>query len=283
MLSTATKRSKKFCKLSNGQEVENVMIEQVRELAVEAGKEIARIYRENVWTVSSKADESPITQADLRANEIIVAGLKKFSTDPIVSEEGDVLLKNPSSRFWLVDPLDGTRDFVARKDTFVVCIALIEDGEPILGVIYAPISGELYSAEKGKGARGPQGELLFNRNTNSHLVAAGSRSTPSDRMQALYERFHIVRVERFGSALKFCKVAAGDFDLYPRFGPTKEWDTAAGQIIAEEAGCKVIDMTTGERLTYGKPGLDNRGFVCCRNDLDVAEQIFRYNRDHPRK
>ncbi|RYZ65391.1 MAG: 3'(2'),5'-bisphosphate nucleotidase, partial [Proteobacteria bacterium] len=256
---------------------ETPMIEKVRELAVIAGKEIASIYRGNVWTVTSKADESPITQADLRANELIVAGLKKFSNDPIVSEEGDVLLKAPSSRFWLVDPLDGTRDFVNRMDTFVVCIALIENGEPILGVIYAPISEELYSAEKGKGAIGPEGKLIFNRNTRTELAAAGSRSTPSDRMKALYEQFGITSIERFGSALKFCKVASGDFDVYPRFGPTKEWDTAAGQIIAEEAGCKVVDMSTGERLLYGKPNLDNRGFVCCRNDLDVAEQIYRFN------
>lgn len=251
-------------------------------LALRAGKEIESIYRGNIWTVTQKADESPITQADLRSNEIIVAGLKALSTDPIISEEGDVELKKPSSRFWLVDPLDGTRDFVNRMDTFVVCIALIENGEPILGVIYSPITDELYWAEKGKGAFGPGGVRIQNTSTRTDLVAAGSRSTPSAQMKALYDQFGIAKVERFGSALKFCKVASGEFDLYPRFGPTKEWDTAAGQIIAEEAGCKVIDLSTGGRLMYAKPNLDNRGFVCCRADLEVADEIVRLHQERLR-
>lgn len=257
------------------------MIDDIRRLARQAGEEIKAIYLGNDWTVTSKADESPITQADLRSNEIIVSGLKKISNDPIVSEEGDVLLKKPSRRFWLVDPLDGTRDFVAKLDTFVVCIALIEYEKPILGVIYAPISGEMYSAEKGKGAIGPTGRV-FTTSTRTELIAAGSRSTPSDRMKSFLDAFNVKQVERFGSALKFCKVAEGDFDLYPRFGPTMEWDTAAGQIIAEEAGCKVVDISTGEPLRYGKPGLLNRGFMCSRADLDIGEAVFKYNQQ-PKK
>ena len=254
-------------------------IKDICALAQKAGKEIESIYRGNVWTVTTKADESPITQADLRSNEIIVEGLKHLSNDPIISEEGDVALIGNPSRFWLVDPLDGTRDFVNRMDTFVVCIALIENGEPILGVIYSPISDELFYAEKGKGAFGPNDVRIQNRNTRTDLIAAGSRSTPSAQMKALYDQFGISKVERFGSALKFCKVASGEFDLYPRFGPTREWDTAAGQIIAEEAGCKVIDLSTGARLRYAKSGLENRGFVCCRGDLVIADDIIRLHQE----
>lgn len=250
------------------------MIEQVKAIAQKAGREINAIYRSPDRAVTLKADESPVTQADLRANEIIVAGLADVSGDPIVSEEGDADLKLKHQKFWLVDPLDGTRDFVARRDTFVVCIALIENDEPILGVIHSPVTDELWWAEKGKGAFGPKGQRLMNlRTQTTALRAAGSRSTPSERMTSLYEKFNVTHVERFGSALKFCKLAEGLYDLYPRFGRTMEWDTAAGQIIAEEAGCKVIDITTGTRLTYGKPGLENHGFLCSRANLHLEREL----------
>ena len=250
------------------------MIDDVKALAQKAGREIHAIYKSSDRAVIIKADESPLTQADLRANEIIVAGLAKLSDSPIVSEENGSDLTLKHAKFWLVDPLDGTRDFVARRDTFVVCIALIENNEPILGVIHSPVTDELWWAEKGKGAYGPQGQRLMNTRTQTiDLKAAGSRSMPSERMTALYQNFHVTHVERFGSALKFCKLAEGLYDLYPRFGPTMEWDTAAGQIIAEESGCKVVDITTGQRLTYGKPGLENRGFLCSRSNLHLEDQL----------
>jgi 3'(2'), 5'-bisphosphate nucleotidase len=248
------------------------VIEGVKALAQTAGREIKKIYDGSEWTVTLKADESPITQADLKANEIITAGLKRLSNDLIVSEEGELPKEFPA-RFWLVDPLDGTRDFIAKKDTFCVCIALIENNVPILGVIHSPVTDELWWAEKGKGAFGPKGRLQNARNNMHDLIAVGSRSIPSDRMQRLYDVFRITHIERFGSALKFCKMAEGLFDIYPRFGPMMEWDTAAGQIIAEEAGCKVIDIHTEKPLLYGKPGLENRGFLCTRSDLHLESRI----------
>lgn len=249
------------------------MIEDVKRIAQEAGREIKTIYEGTDRTVTLKSDESPLTQADLRANEIILEGLKKISSDLIISEEGELPERVPQ-RFWLVDPLDGTRDFVARKDTFVVCIALIENEHPVLGVIHSPVTDELWWAEKGRGAwNSKKGRLSNTRTATTDLLAVGSRSMPSDRMQRLYDVFHISQVDRFGSALKFCKMAEGAYDVYPRFGPMMEWDTAAGQIIAEEAGCKVIDINTEKPLRYGKAGLQNRGFLCTRHDLNLESQI----------
>lgn len=245
------------------------MIEEIKRLAQTAGREINSIYRSQAWTVSVKQDASPVTEADIRANEIIVRGLNKLSSDPVISEEGATELASGHSRFWLVDPLDGTRDFVARRDTFVVCIALIENNEPILGVIHSPVTDELWWAVKAEGSFGPSGRLMNERTTTSQLSAVGSRSVPSESMQALLEEFQVSSVDRFGSALKFCKMAEGRYDLYPRLGPTMEWDTAAGQIIAEEAACQVLDLSTGARLQYAKPGLMNGGFICSRANIDL--------------
>lgn len=249
----------------------------VRALAEEAGREILKIYRSGEWTVTEKGDDSPLTQADLAANAVLVKGLEDSFPELVISEEGDPALRTVSDRFWLVDPLDGTRDFVARLDTFVVCVALIERDEPVFGLIHSPVTNETWWAEKGKGAFDRNGRRLHNTETRESLIAAGSRSLPSDRMQAFYDRFKIGEVLRYGSALKFCRLAEGQVDLYPRFGPTHEWDTAAGQIIAEEAGCKVIEVSSGERMRYGKPGFVNRGFVASRGDLDVVSVLKSEN------
>jgi 3'(2'), 5'-bisphosphate nucleotidase len=257
------------------------MQEDVCQLAEAAGREILRIYKQGNWTVTAKSDESPLTQADLAANAIIVPGLQGISRAPVVSEESDPLSMKVGDKlgdkFWLVDPLDGTRDFIARLDTFVVSIGLIENGYPIFGVVHSPVTGETWWAEKGRGAFGPGGEKIFHSGRRDgrreKLIAAGSRSMPSERMQVFYDLFSIGEVQRYGSALKFCKLAQGDVDLYPRFGPTSEWDTAGGQIIAEEAGCKVIDLLTGQRLRYGKPNFANSGFVASREDLDIVGRL----------
>lgn len=247
------------------------MLDQVRDLARLAGREILKIYRAGEWTVRAKIDDSPLTPADLVANEVILDGLTRLSTLPIVSEESDPRQMTASERFWLVDPLDGTRDFVAKLDTFVVSIGLIENGEPTLGVIHAPVLDQTWWAMKGQGAYDNDGRRIRNTSTRAHLIAAGSRSMPSERMQMFYDHFSIQEIQRYGSALKFCRLAEGAVDLYPRFGPTGEWDTAAGQIIAEEAGCKVIEISSGERLRYGKPGfLNTGGFMASRADLDLV-------------
>ena len=255
------------------------LLDAVKALAKEAGREIHRIYKTDDFGETEKADESPLTKADLAANEIIMKGLATLTQDLIVSEEG-VLPKSTPAKFWLVDPLDGTRDFIARKDSFCVCIALVEHGQPTLGVIHAPVTDELYWAVKGQGAFKDGKPLKNTRVQTKDFIAVGSRSIPSDRMKLLYDVFSIAKVDRFGSALKFCKMAEGLYDVYPRFGPMMEWDTAAGQIIAEEAGCKVIDINTQAPLIYGKPGLENRGFLCSRQDLQLEREISRFLASH---
>lgn len=252
------------------------MIDDLRTIAEAAGREILAYYRRGDWTVTNKVDDSPLTQADLAANRIITTGLAKMSSDPVISEESDLRSYGSSKKFWLVDPLDGTRDFVAKLDTFVVCIALVEDTKPILGLIHSPVTGETWWAKKGMGAFGPAGARIRNERKNTdELLAAGSRSMPSEKMQLFYDHFRVKDVVRFGSALKFCKLAQGEFDLYPRFGPTHEWDTAAGQIIAEEAGCKVIEVASQGPLVYGKQGFLNRGFIASRSDLEIAPELHR--------
>lgn len=250
---------------------------EIQTLAELAGREINRIYQSGQWTVEEKSDSSPVTQADLAANQILVPGIRSLSNDPIVSEESDPQSVQIGSRFWLIDPLDGTRDFIAKRDTFVICIALVEDNYPIFGLIHSPVTGESWWAAKDMGSYGPKGNRLLPQESNQRreaLIAAGSRSMPSERMQMFYDRFQISEVRRYGSALKFCRLAECDVDLYPRFGPTSEWDTAAGQIIAEEAGCKVLEISTGQRLRYGKPRFENRGgFMAARSDLDIVGSL----------
>ena len=244
------------------------------ELARLAGAAIIDTVRDGSRVATLKQDQSPVTAADLAANAVLLRGIASLSPFPIISEESARPNIDPDKPFWLVDPLDGTRDFVAGLETFVVCIALIENRRPTLGVIHQPTSGLTWWARKGLGAFGPTNERISNdRSQATPLKAAGSRSTPSEKMQKLYSEFGVDEIVRFGSALKFCKLAEGEFDFYPRFGPTSEWDTGAGQIIAEEAGCHVIDLKTSLPLTYGKPDFLNSGFVASRVDLDIVGRL----------
>jgi 3'(2'), 5'-bisphosphate nucleotidase len=255
----------------------SVLVSEVQTIARQAGAEIRRLYQSGDWSVTAKADESPVTQADLLANEIITTGLEKLGSQSqgamIVSEESDPHRVQLGERFWLVDPLDGTKDFVARRDTFVVSIGLIERGEPVLGVLYSPVLDRLWWAVKGEGAFA-DGVRIFNDSDRRALIAAGSRSMTPEQIERLTREISIREVQRYGSALKFGRLAEGEIDFYPRFGLINEWDTAAGQVIAEEAGCKVVDLSSGERLRYGKPGLLHRcGFVAARDDLGLVKRL----------
>ena len=246
----------------------------IQRSAEAAGREIMRIYRSGNWSVTEKLDHSPVTQADLAANAILVPDLENLGIAQVISEENNPSAAVASERYWLVDPLDGTRDFIAKLDTFVVSIGLIQNSYPVFGLIHMPVTGETWWAQAGHGAYGPDGKRIFNSEKRNPLIAAGSRSMPSERMQVFYDKFSIQEVRRMGSAVKFCKLASGEVDLYPRFGPTGEWDTAGGQAIAEEAGCKLIDIQTGQRLKYGKPNFLNAGgFMASRNDLDIVSAL----------
>ncbi len=245
------------------------LLSEVIEIAKCAGSEIMKFYQLIGLMVQTKADASPVTQADLSAHHIIFDGLTKISDDLIISEESDAGKAQDLTqrKFWLVDPLDGTRDFVAGRETFCVSIALIDQGEPVLGVLYSPVLNEVFSAEKNHGSY-LNGQKIFNSSTRLDLKAvAGGSTQPSQRMQNFLKISKFQELCRFGSALKFGYLSRVDVDLYPRFGETSEWDTAAGQIICQEAGCSILDIHTLKVMRYAKQNFRNNGFIAVRNDL----------------
>ena len=229
-------------------------------LARRAGEAIMAIYREE-FDVQLKSDRSPLTAADLAAQTVIAAGLAQLDPLlPVVSEEASQLpweQRREWSRYWLVDPLDGTREFVKRNGEFTVNIALIDAGRPVLGVVLAPVTEELFVAARGHGAwwqvqRDAEWERISTRALANPPVAAGSRShggsSEATLRRLLGEDYQLYPL---GSSLKFCLIARGSADVYLRRGPTSEWDTAAAQCVLEEAGGAVLDLT-GVPLHYNR-------------------------------
>jgi 3'(2'), 5'-bisphosphate nucleotidase len=253
-----------------------LMLPKIIETAKDAGKKILEIYESGNFETSFKDDDSPLTKADLASNEIIADGLKHISNYPLVSEESPVeyAVRKNWERFWLVDPLDGTKDFIARNGQFTVNIALICGNEPVLGVIYVPVLDEMYWAERGGGAY-RNGEKIYNLSKRTELTASDSVFHSSAETKDFLKKNNITRIKRFGSSLKYCRLAEGGIDLYPRFNGTKEWDTAAGQAVLTEAGCKIMDLTTKQKLKYNKPDIRNNFFIAMRNDLEVDYESYR--------
>lgn len=237
-------------------------------LARKAGEEILAIYNSNDFDVQIKDDESLLTKADLRSNEIIKEGLKESFDFPILTEESPVEYQSRKqwTKFWLVDPLDGTKDFIEKNDEFTINIALIEDGKPILGLLYAPAIDLLYYAEKGKGAF-LNGKQIFNRSSRKQVIGTDSRHHSTKETMSFFERNKITEIKKYGSALKFGKLAEGAIDIYPRLNGTKEWDTAAGHIICNEAGCSLMDYETKKEMIYNKVSIKNNFFIAHRNEL----------------
>jgi 3'(2'), 5'-bisphosphate nucleotidase len=246
------------------------MINQIVALVKNAGNKILEIYADGEFETKIKDDNSPLTKADLVSNDVIIDGLKRITDYPILSEESVVGYTDRKdwNIFWLVDPLDGTKDFIAKNGQFTVNIALISDKKPVLGVIFIPVTNCVYWAEIGKGAY-KDGSKIFNLSKRQNLIASDSIFHSSAETVAFLEQNHISEVKRFGSSIKFCKLAEGEIDIYPRFNGSKEWDTAAGQIILYESGCKIIDLTTRLNLTYNKPSIKNNYFIALRDDLEV--------------
>lgn len=233
------------------------LVQPVREIAAEAGARIMDIYGKG-FNVEQKADNSPLTAADLSSHKAIVTGLERLTPAiPIVSEESsDVPYAERAGweYFWLVDPLDGTKEFIKRNDEFTVNIALIQGHESILGVVVVPVTGLCYFAARGQGAfRQRPGEeakrITVQSLTEGPVRVVGSRSHRGASLDNFLVRLGEHTLVTIGSSLKFCLVAEGNADVYPRLGPTSEWDTAAAQCIVEEAGGQVIDLE-GKRLTY---------------------------------
>lgn len=243
------------------------LVEVAGQAALKAGEAILKVYA-TPFDVQQKLDKTPVTEADVAAERIIVKMLREaFPEIPVVSEElvDAEGLPPTASRFWAVDPLDGTREFVARNDEFAVLIGLVEEGRPVLGVIHGPAVGVTYTAwGPGTATRrygGGAPEPIHARAPSDGLVVVHSRSHENSRRLAEFLQDYPVRERtKCGSALKFGVIAAGEADLYPRFGTTMEWDTAAGQAVLEAAGGRV-ETLAGAPLTYGKPGLKNDGFI----------------------
>jgi len=252
--------------------------------ALKAGREILEVYATDDFQVEVKKDESPLTIADKKAHGVIKEIL--FSTDlPILSEEGKEIPYEERRNwelFWLVDPLDGTKEFIKRNGEFTVNIALIQEGIPILGVVYAPVLKEVYYALKGKGAFKAivregilfQEEVLcpeMSAKEGDSIVVVASRSHMSSETEEFIRKAvgnRPVEVVSRGSSLKLCLVAEGKADFYPRLAPTMEWDTAAGQAVVEISGGRVFDLS-GNPLRYNKPDLLNPYFVAVRKGYEL--------------
>lgn len=243
------------------------LLPAVEALARQAGAVILHVY-DGDFTVQHKTDASPVTAADEQAEAVIVPGLRALTPHwPVVAEEavsrGECTATGP--RFWLVDPLDGTREFVARNGEFTVNIALVADGEPVLGVVLLPVQQRLYAGLRGQGAwvedAGGRRAIGCRAAPADGLTVASSRSHGDEaKLAAFLQGRSVVAHLPAGSSLKFGLVAEGRADLYPRFGRTMEWDTAAGHAVLAAAGGSVCTLQ-GEPLRYGKPGFENPHFV----------------------
>ncbi len=243
------------------------LLPRVEALACAAGEIILAVYATD-FAVQGKADLSPVTLADERAEALIVPALRALRPDwPVVAEEGAARGEAPAvaHTFWLVDPLDGTCEFVARNGEFTVNIALVQRGRPVLGVVYLPLPGRLYAGVVGQGAwcedQGSRRRIAARALPDSGAVVACSRSHgDSAALQAWLRGQRVAARVVAGSSLKFGLLAAGEADLYARFGRTMEWDTAAGHAVLAAAGGCVCDLA-GQPLRYGKPGFENPHFV----------------------
>ena len=247
------------------------ILPDVIKIADEASEKVLHIYQSD-FKVNYKEDHSPITAADIGSHDIIVKGLRQISRDiPVLSEEGAEIPweeRKKWRRFWLIDPIDGTKDFTQRTGEFTVNIAMIEDGEPVMGVVTAPALKEAFWGIKGEGAH------MRDRTGRVHRIRVAE---PKDTLRVVASKNHLNEETRTfiealgshetvqaGSSLKFCRIAEGHADIYPRMGPTSEWDTAAAHAVLVAAGGKV-QAPEGQPLVYGKENILNPNFIAAGN------------------
>lgn len=259
------------------------LLKAVIPIAREAGEAILAIY-ETDYAIEHKDDKTPLTEADIAAHDIIDDGLARLTPSiPILSEESTEIPfseRKQWTTYWLVDPLDGTREFIQRNGEFTVNIALIEEGESVVGVVYVPVSGVSYFACRGHGAwkqigsGEPQRIRVRELPDSGPLVIAGSRSHRGESLNRFLERIGDYEIISMGSSLKSCLVAEGKADIYARLGPTSEWDTAAAQCVVEEAGGVLTD-TNMQRLYYNTKDslLNPHFFVSGDPDMDWSQYL----------
>jgi len=236
---------------------EQLVVDGICKIARLAGAKILEIYQRD-FAVQIKADASPLTEADLAAHQIIAAGLAQLTPEiPVLSEEDadmEWAQRKNWQQFWLVDPLDGTKEFINKNGEFTVNIALIEEGRPVLAVVYAPVLDKLYFTDRQYAylrMPGKADQRLQVHKPTPPLKVVGSRSHASPNLAHYLEKLGDFEMVSVGSSLKFCLVAEGSADIYPRLGPTMEWDTAAGHCIAEKAGAVVCTLQ-GQALRYNQ-------------------------------
>lgn len=243
-----------------------------RRLALEAGERILQVYHGPDFEVRAKGDASPVTEADEAADAVISAGLRAAFPDvPLITEEQAASHALTATTFFIVDPLDGTKEFVQRRGDFTVNIAYVQDGIPTLGVVYAPAKDRLFytlpdgTAVEETGPFGPEPGALtplkVSTADNAALMVVASKSHRDQATDDYISRYAVKDMTSAGSSLKFCLVATGEADLYPRLGRTMEWDTAAGDAVLRGAGGHVVRFDDQTPLSYGKPGWDNPFFI----------------------
>ncbi len=257
------------------------LIALMRRLALTAGARIMEIYAAPDFEVRAKSDASPVTEADEAADAIIAAGLRAAYPDvALITEEQAASHAQTAATFLIVDPLDGTKEFVQRRGDFTVNIAYVEDGVPRYGIVYAPAKGRLFYTDPA--GRAVEEEGPFDSATpgtlrplsvavpdNGGLMVVASKSHRDNATDSYIARYAVQDMKSAGSSLKFCLVATGEADLYPRLGRTMEWDTAAGDAVLRAAGGRVLRMDDLTPLTYGKPGWENPFFIACSPGVEL--------------
>ena len=261
----------------------DTLIPVIRRLALQAGDAILAVYNGPDFEVKSKSDASPVTEADEAADALISAGLRAaFPEVTLITEEQAESHALTARTFLIVDPLDGTKEFVQRRGDFTVNIAYVEDGIPRRGVVYAPAQGRLFYTlpdgtaveETGPFDQNHPGEtrpIRVSTPDNTALMVVASKSHRDQATDDYIGKYAVRDSKSAGSSLKFCLVATGEADLYPRLGRTMEWDTAAGDAVLRGAGGHVVRFDTHEPLTYGKPGWDNPFFIAFAPGVDLKK------------
>lgn len=259
--------------------INDLFIERLIQIACRAGDKIMEIYHTD-FDIYTKEDKSPVTEADKIANAMIESRLDEMTPKiPILSEEGidiDYKVRSNWNQYWLVDPLDGTKEFIKKNDEFTVNIALIDNCLPVLGVVYAPALNLLYWGSSAKNsyklAGGNKKIINVLSKINEPVEIAVSRSHLSNSVNKILSKFNNYNLHPMGSSLKICSVSSGDVHFYPRMGPTMEWDTAASHAIIKGAGGELVNIKTNKPLIYNKKNLLNDGFVAAH--LNIIDSLL---------